>query len=434
VSQLYGWTGKILRVDLSSETMTTIDTADYVPTYVGGLGIAARIAWDELDPGVGHFDPENMLFLMTGPLTGTTASGGGRVVVAGIAPQQRPPVFSRSGIGGHWGAELKYAGYDGIVIVGCASSPRYLWVHDGEVDLIEADDLWGLGTYATTNALRYRHGARTRVLSIGQAGERLSRIACIQTETGNAAGQGGYGAVMGAKNLKAVAVRGTGGVRVTEPEQLLDMCLSASREGQRPPNPGRVTHRRSPLDQEVPYRRKKCGFCMSNCQGWQFMGVPGESSPGLHQAYRSCYGFKTTTTAAQVEAQALTSDLGLNGWEIAFGIIPWLQMCAQHGLIDAVDGLAIPLPEHEIAYNRDVAPCSAEFVSALIRQIAFRQGELGDALAEGACYAAERLFGGQGVSLLDRIYPRHAGQTSHWNAHWGTGGNIYFPFWLVPVL
>ncbi|MFP3896990.1 MAG: aldehyde ferredoxin oxidoreductase N-terminal domain-containing protein, partial [Anaerolineales bacterium] len=205
---LYGWTGKILRVDLSEGEVSTIDTKEYVPEFVGGLGMAARIAWEELGPEVGPFDPENMLFVMVGPLTGTLASGGGRVVVAGIAPQQHPPAFSRSGMGGHWGAELKYAGYDGIVVEGRANEPVYLWIEDDEVEIREAGELWGLGTFATTSRLRGIHGNKTRLISCGQAGENLSRIACIQTETGNAAGQGGYGGVMGSKNLKAIAVRG----------------------------------------------------------------------------------------------------------------------------------------------------------------------------------------------------------------------------------
>jgi hypothetical protein len=163
------------------------------------------------------------------------------------------------------------------------------------------------------------------------------------------------------------------------------------------------------------------------------MAVPGEATPGVHTVDRFCYGYMAPG-AAQVEGAAMTSDLGLNGWEISFGIIPWLQMCRQHGLIDAIDGVEIPVPDQEIAYRRDAAPVSGQFLATLLRKIAFRKGELGDALADGACYAAYRLFGGQGIPLLDRIYPRHAGQTSHWTAHWGTGGNIYFPFWLVPVL
>ena len=429
MSSLYGWTGKILRVDLSSGTTTTIETADYVPAYVGGLGIAARIAWDEIGPDVGPYDAENVLFLMVGPLTGTTASGGGRVVVAGIAPQQRPSVFSRSGMGGHWGAELKYAGYDGIAIVGQADEPAYLWVHDGEAELRDAAPLWGLGTFATTAALRNRHGTGTRVVSCGPAGENLCRIACIQTETGNVAGQGGYGAVMGSKKLKAIAVRGTGGVHVADPDRLLDLSLRASREGLRHQPPQAARGRLAP--KEMTYRRKKCGFCATDCSNRLYMAAPGETISGAHNVNYFCYGFETGI-GGQVEAAAMAGDLGLNGWEITYGVIPWLQLCKQHGLIDRLDDLDIPVPDREIEYLRDIAPYSAEFITALLFKIAHREGELGDALADGTCYAAHRLFAGRGAPLLDRIYPRRAGQTHHWDAHWIHG--IYFPFWLTAAL
>jgi aldehyde:ferredoxin oxidoreductase len=133
-------------------------------------------------------------------------------------------------------------------------------------------------------------------------------------------------------------------------------------------------------------------------------------------------------------ARAITSDYGLNGWEISFGIIPWLQMCKQHGLIDRIDGIEIPVPDEPIEYMRDTEPYSSEFVHTLVHKIAFREGELGDALADGACYAADRLFGGAGIPLLDHIYPRHCGQTEHWGGHWGPGGAVYWPWWLPPLL
>lgn len=428
MSQMCGWTGKVLSVDLSSPEISFIDTERYVPQFIGGLGIAAKIAWEQMHPGIGPFDPENLLFIMTGPLTGTLASGAGRVEVAGIAPQQHPSVFSRSGMGGHWGAELKYAGYDGVVIRGQAESPVYVWIDNGKVEIRDASDLWGLGTFATTQALRARHGSHTRVVSCGQAGERLSRIAIIQTETGNAAGQGGYGAVMGSKKIKAIAVRGTGGVSVARPDEFLELCLRASREGQRPGMMG------IKVDPDIHYRMRKCGFCMTPCVHRVYMDVPGQSTPGRYTGASHCWGYKTSRYA-DVEARTITSDYGLNGWEVTYGIIPWLQMCKQHGLIDRIDGGGeIPVPDKPIEYLGDSAPCPAEFLTALVRKIAFREDILGDALADGACYAADVLFGGRGKPLLDRIYPRHGGQTEHWGGHWGPGGTVYWPWWLPAIL
>ena len=435
---MYGWTGRILHIDLSTRNTSILDTADYVPAYIGGLGVATRIAWDLLRPGVGAFDPDNPLLIMTGPLSGTLASGAGRVEVAGIAPQQHPPVFSRSGMGGHWGAELKYAGYDGLVVVGQAEEPVYLWIHDDGVEIRDAQELWGLGTYAVTQQLRRLHGPKTRVIACGPAGERLSRIAVIHTETGNAAGQGGYGAVMGAKGLKAVAVRGTGGVALADPQRLLQLCLGASREGQTPGSIGITPH------SDATQRTRKCGFCMTPCVHNVHMDVgrstsSGHASAGIHTVARQCWGYGASREA-DLEARAITSDYGLNGWEISYGIIPWLQLCKQAGLIDAIDGGStygrVPIPTHEqpIKYLRDIAPSPIEFLNALVHIIAHRQGEVGDALADGACYAADRLFGGQGVPLLDHIYPRHCGQTEHWGGHWGPGGTVYWPWWLPAIL
>ncbi|MBD3182695.1 hypothetical protein GF312_10405 [Candidatus Poribacteria bacterium] len=439
LSKAYGWTGEILRVDLTRGEISTVDTMEYVPDFIGGIGIASRIAWEELSPGVDAFDPENMLFVMVGPLTGTMASGGGRVEVMGIAPQQYPSVFSRSGMGGHWGPELKYAGYDGVIVQGKSEKPVYIWINNKQVEIMDADKIWGRGTYGTTKTLRAIHGSRTRVISCGQAGERLSRIAVIQTETGNAAGQGGFGAVMGSKNLKAIAVRGTLGVKIARSKEFFDLCINASREGARP-SEGR--RRVRPPNQSFnridergsTFRRRKCGFCMSQCAyrvRENMQSSDGLTAPSVAQ---QCWGYMGNSPTVDPVARAITSDYGLNGWEITYGIIPWLQICKQHGLIDKIDGMDIPVPDEPIKYLKDTAPYSSEFIHMLINKIAFREDELGDALADGGCYAADRLFDGEGIKHLDRIYPRRCGQTEHWAGHWGPGGAVYWPWWLPPVL
>jgi aldehyde:ferredoxin oxidoreductase len=339
-------------------------------------------------------------------------------------------------MGGHWGAELKYAGYDGLVVQGQAGKPVYLWIHDREVEIRDASHLWGMGTYSTTMALRAEHGPRARVISCGQAGERRSRIAVIQTETGNAAGQGGYGGVMGAKNLKAVAVRGTMGVRIARPRAFFDLCINASREGQ---FPGRFRMRSRRGDRKglqtdregQRFRVRKCGFCLTPC-GHRIVQV--EDGPHATNTAQHCWGYEAASSRVDAIARTMTSDYGLNGWDITYGMIPWLQMCKQHGLIDEIDGIPIRIPDKPLQYMHDTAPYSLAFLQRLVHKIAFREDELGDALAEGTCYAAERLFGGEGLPLLDRIYPRRCGQTEHWAGHWGPGGRVHFPWWLPPVL
>jgi len=435
VAEIYGWTGKILRVDLSRRKITTIDTMKYVPKLIGGVGVAAMIAWEEITPDIGPFDPENRLMIMVGPLTGTLASGAGRVEVLAVAPQMHPPRFSRSGMGGHWGPELKYAGFDGIVVQGKAKKPVYIWINDGDVEILSAKDIWGLGTYATTKTLRSIHGDKTRVICCGPAGENLSRIAVIQTETENAAGQGGFGGVMGSKNLKAIAVRGTGGVKIARPEEFLDICLKQSREGLRPTKPSSDSGWPSEKVLAGPnFRRHKCGFCSTVCTNTIYMDIQGEVFPTLYTTEQMCYGYRTTSHNAQIEARVLTSNYGINGWEVSYGIIPWLQLCRQHGLIKEIDGFEIPAPDKPIKYYRDCAPVPPEFLAMLLRKIAYREGPIGDALSDGACYAAEKLFGGKGKRLLDRIYPGHWGQVEHWGGHWGPGGRAYWPWWLPPVL
>ena len=423
----YGWSGKMLEVDLTTGLLRILDTGAWLPDYIGGVGVAAALAWQRLRPGMDAFDPDNPLMIMTGPLTGTLASGAGRVEVCGVAPQQNPSIYSRSGMGGHWGAELKYAGWDGVIVTGVSPTPVYLLIENDTVVLHPADGLWGQGVYGTTRSLRSKHGARSRVVAIGPAGERRSRIAALLTETGNAAGQGGYGGLMGAKRLKAIVVRGTGGVRLAYPRAFMDVCLSASREGFTP-----TQRQLNPLGTPGS-RQRKCGFCMSPCAHPLVMNQalrPGESTGNvaLH-----CYRFDTQTPHDD-SPRMLATDLGLNGWEVSYGIIPWLQMCKQEGLIQSIDGLDIPAPAAPLIYQRDTEPVTTDFVHMLMRKIASREDALGDALAEGTCRAAELLFDGQGAPLLDRIYPRRAGQTSHWAGHWGPGGTVKFPNWLVPVL
>jgi aldehyde:ferredoxin oxidoreductase len=283
------------------------------------------------------------------------------------------------------------------------------------------------------------HGPRTRVISCGQAGERRSRIAVIQTETGNAAGQGGFGGVMGAKNLKAIAVRGTQGVRIARPRAFLDLCMKAGREGPGPGAPSMILKYHERMAERAgregaTFRWRKCGFCATPCA---FPVAENAQSPDGFEVPRvalHCWGYVGASPKVGAVSRAMTNDYGLNGWELSFGMIPWLQMCKQHGLIDEIDGIEIPAPDKPIEYVYDVAPYSPEFVHMLVHKITFREGVLGDALAEGTCYAAERLFDGAGVPLLERIYPRQGGQTTHWTGHWGPGGVIYWPWWLPPIL
>ncbi len=155
--------------------------------------------------------------------------GSGRVDVTALSPMSN--LRAKSNFGGYWGPELKYAGYDHIVIQGKSEKPCYLWIKDGRVEIRDAEKLWGMDTFETQKAIQNELGdPEIKVVCIGPAGERLVQFACLITETGDAAGRTGMGAVMGSKNLKAVAVRGSGGVNVARPEELLELSVQVNKE------------------------------------------------------------------------------------------------------------------------------------------------------------------------------------------------------------
>jgi len=217
-NSLPGYAGQILRVNLTSGTVTTTPTSNYVPTYIGGRGIATRIYWEDVPPNVGAFDPANEVIFMTGPVQGTPYTGGGRWVVVGKAPLAFPlEHISASKAGGYAAAELKFAGFDGIVVSGASATPVYLWIHDGSCEILDASGLWGLDTRQTFSMLQQIHGTNAKAISIGQAGEHWSRMASIVSDTKPAFGKGGFGGVMGSKNLKAICISGTGSVEIANP-------------------------------------------------------------------------------------------------------------------------------------------------------------------------------------------------------------------------
>ena len=188
--------------------------------YIGGCGIAARILFDETDEKVEPLSPDNLLIFMTGPVTATKVPLSGRHEV--VAKSPLTGLYGESDSGGSWGVELKRSGYDGIVIRGRAERPVYLWIHDGEAEIRNAEHLWGMDTYTVDGAIKRETDGKAVVASIGPAGERLARIAAIMNDGkhGRAAGRCGMGAVMGYKRLKAIAVRGDLTPEVAEPERL----------------------------------------------------------------------------------------------------------------------------------------------------------------------------------------------------------------------
>ncbi|MGI9591595.1 MAG: aldehyde ferredoxin oxidoreductase N-terminal domain-containing protein, partial [Myxococcota bacterium] len=204
-----GWTGTVLRVNLTRGEITKEPLREeWARDFVGGRGVGARYLAEECDPGVDPLAPENPLIFATGPLTGTNASCGARYMVVTKGPLTGCMTTSNSG--GKWGPELKFAGYDLVILEGRSDRPVYLWICDGAVELRDASHLWGKGVFQTEDVIRGETGlADCSIAAIGPAGENRVLYAAIVNEKYRAAGRSGVGAVMGAKQLKAIAVRGT---------------------------------------------------------------------------------------------------------------------------------------------------------------------------------------------------------------------------------
>ena len=219
MTKWYGWMGTILRVDLSTGKITKEPLSeDLSYNFIGGRGINSKILYDETGPATDPLGPDNRVIIGSGPASGTLGLGNGRFTVTAKSPLTG--ILGDASGGGAFGSEVKFAGYDHIVIQGRAKKPVYLWVNDGEVILKDAQHLWGKNTWETAELIREELGDRDiKTLSIGQAGENLVKYASPITNDERAPAETGMGAVMGSKNLKAIAVRGSQSVKVAKPER-----------------------------------------------------------------------------------------------------------------------------------------------------------------------------------------------------------------------
>jgi len=459
MSRLYGWTGNILRVDLSSGQIYTVDTESYVPKFIGGKGLIHRIAWEEIPRGTGAFDPENRLMIATGPLTGIPAPTSGRAEVGGVAPQCSPEMYSHSGVGGWFGAELKYAGFDAIIIQGKAPSPCYLWINDGKAEIKDASSIWGLGTYSTQQELQKKHGKGVCSLVIGPAGEHKSRIAVLLTDNSSAAGQGGFGGVAGSKNLKAICVKGSQSVKIAHPDELLKIRSEISRQPSK--NPVEVdadfVYDRHTVE-NVAYQRfgVACGHaCDRRCFS-AFMDVSKATRPGLHNAQIGCIapmsiGWQHSNTWKNetpiewplwaqnfdrgAEALGLINEYGLNQYELLGGMVPWIVMAAHEGVLTEKD------------FGFPINPDDAEWWVKLLHILAYREG-FGDILAEGTTraintlgkekygetiYTGHRGFGSERQIPTPISIQQAWGYAEHWSGR-GLNSSLPYPDWLLRAL
>lgn len=412
---LGGYMGQILRVDLEREkTLAESLPKELALNYLGGTGFAARILFDELRAGLDPLAPENRLIFATGPLTGTLWPTSGRWAAYAKAPLTG--IWGEAHCGGFFGPELKYAGYDMLVIHGRAKGPVYLWIDDGTVEVRSAKDLLGRNTAETTDMVRERHGDREiEVACIGQAGERLVRFACIMNNYQDTLGRTGLGAVMGSKNLKAVAVRGTRAVTVADDDKFMELVEDAHQRALKQPQAQEMTKYGTPL--LVAYKSEIGELPTRNHQTGIFGGADQLNADTIREKYyaktRSCFvcpiqckkvnrireGTYSGTISGGPEYEsiyALGTNCGIDDFgavlkanqlcnlygldSITAGcVIAWLMECYQRGLVTRkqCDGLNLKWG------NSDV-------MVTLIERIAFREG-IGDLLAQGSVQAARKL-------------------------------------------
>ena len=394
-----GYAGQILDVDLTARKVTARPTAPYIREALGGRALSAAIAWDEMPADVDAFDPAALIIISTGPLTGTLAPTTGRTVMASLSPRIYPkPWYTHSTIGGWFGPELKYAGYDAVVIRGAASAPVRLEITDGKARIVDAADLWGSDARQTQLALKRRLGSETQILAIGPAGENRVRFATVQHSEENAAGHSGFGAVWGSKNLKAVTARGTGGVKVADPAALLHEVLSF---GKFQPTPNYMaTLPPGAAGKRKPICSQACTFnCGVSNYGYLEDGraVPGQCVGGLAwvaddvMAYTKYDAGGMRVPPAQnfgLKKEAwlleLCNNLGLDVW-FRLVMIPWFVRCRELG-IDEIRGYPI-------------RPDNREWFEQFMHDLAERRG-LGDLFAEDLLRAMDVLEGELPAELI----------------------------------
>jgi aldehyde:ferredoxin oxidoreductase len=404
-----GYTGKIARVNLSTKEIRTIDTAQY-EEFGGGYGMGAAIFWDlAVAPGEWDlkdaYDPRNVLPLMAGPLAATGVPGSGRTNVCGLSPETFPTCeFWRGNFGGRFGTMMKLAGWDGVVVEGKADRPVWINIINDQVKIEDAKELWGLDTWETQNRIasmvggRNRFGeewqqigdayttARPQIVCIGPAGETKSRLAALITGSGISARIGGYGAVFGAKNLKAISVTGTGTVQMADPKGVLE---------------ARLQHMHASEFGSIPYSRQpgaaSCSPCLrcdrrrSNYYGGETMcadqsWLSGRKPEDQDRAAEALIKYGLSSWSAHFHAMSIEiagapeffhgkvpTDSGL-GW--------YLTYLYEQGLLGPgkqIDSAPLPMSQWG----------ELSFREALLDAISRRVG-IGDALAEGLCRAAQK--------------------------------------------
>lgn len=416
---MFGYAGRILRVELSAEKVRTEPLSEAVArTYIGGLGLGARILFDEVSASTDPLSPANKLIVALGPVNGTGVPASSRFAVVFKSPLTR--IFGHSYCGGYFAPELKYAGYDAVVVEGVAKSPVYLSILDDDVKIRDAGKVWGRDTFETEDIIRSDLGEPdAQVLCIGPAGENLVRFASLNHSRGRQAGRCGAGAVMGSKRLKAIAVRGTGGLEVPDIEKLeraaeewriymISKLTSLIRYGTPAMTGASNSHGALPtrywetgtfegaekiggerMRGSIVRRDRSCFSCPVRCGKMSYLATgPFAETVVEGPEYETLYALGSLCgnddLASIAKANDLCDRLGLDTMTTG-NVLAFAMACTERGILTTQDtGRAFRFGDGEAMVE-------------MVKRIAKREG-FGDVLAEGVKWAAEKI--GHGAERL----------------------------------
>jgi aldehyde:ferredoxin oxidoreductase len=399
-----GWTGQILRVDLTTKSYRAEPfSEEFAHTWIGGRGFAAKYLYDELAPGIDPLGPENKFVVAVGPISGISAPNTGKTVVAAKSPLTGG--YGDGNLGTRVTEKLRRAGYDALIVEGRAERPTLLYIDEDRVEFLPADEIWGKGSYEANDWIYARYGKGAGVLTIGQAGENLVRYAVVRSMEGRAGGRPGMGAVMGSKLLKAIVVKGSKPIPQAFPAEMKTLGREDLRE----------VHA---IDQKAAWSMQGTTGVLPWCnevaalpvrnfrethhpEAWR---VDGERLAAAKVAVYGCPNCTMQCGIAMLDVEGRESELdyenmGLLGPNLGIFDIQQVAtlnyMCDDYG-IDTISGGGV-LGFYADAVDRGVAPGDLRFgdfegFRRLLTAIAHRDGPVADLLADGSLRAA-RAFG-----------------------------------------
>jgi aldehyde:ferredoxin oxidoreductase len=408
VKKLYlGYTGKILRINLTEQKTSVESTSQQLARrFIGGTGYGGYLLYHEVPIAIDPLGPENKLIFVTGPVTGTVWPTAGRMAVVSKSPLTG--IWAESHVGGHLGPEIKYAGYDFIIVEGKAAKPSVVSIVNEDIQFHKAASYWGLTTQQTSKAVRRDLGQpHSHVASIGPAGENLVKMSAIMVDGARAAGRTGLGAVMGSKNLKALLVRGTGSIQVAHPEQFKELWQEGHRRVQE--NPQALEMRKYGTAILVGTKQEIGELPTHNHREGVFSGWEKISAETLRDHYfwttRACsacrlackkaFHVKEGPHAGLITEGPEYEGLMAMGSNVAIDDVPTIlkiqYLCNEYGLdvisAGSVAALLMELREFNLLSTKELDDIdlkwgNQEALIQFIKALAKRQG-IGDAAAEG---------------------------------------------------